>query len=65
MTKAQEQRLTDIEQLRLDVANLKRALGTTIAWITQSAASPLSVRDAELLTAMLDAKPVGGVRRKR
>jgi hypothetical protein len=54
-----ERRLTDIEQLRLDVANLKATVGTLIAWVAQSAASPLSAGDVERLMTMLERKRSG------
>lgn len=54
-----ERRLTDIEQLRLDVANLKATVGTLIAWVAQSAASPLSAGDVERLMMMLERKRSG------
>jgi hypothetical protein len=51
MTKDQLE--TALRQTQRDVATLNRAVGTLIAWIAQSAGSPLSVSDAERLLDML------------
>jgi hypothetical protein len=40
-------------QTQAELASVKRTLGTLIAWIAQSAGSPLSVADAERLLKML------------
>jgi len=40
-------------QTQRELATVKRTLGTLIAWIAQSAASPLSLNDAKKLLEML------------
>jgi len=40
-------------ELQTELNTLKTALRTTIAWIQQSAASPLSLTDAQALIAMI------------
>jgi len=40
-------------QTQLELASVKRVLGTLIAWMAQSSVSPLSVKQAEQLLNML------------
>jgi hypothetical protein len=40
-------------QTQAELASVKRVLGTAIAWIAQSAGSPLSVSNAQRLLEML------------
>ena len=43
----------ELEQVRGEVATLKRVLGTAISWIGHSAGTPLSQRETALLLSML------------
>lgn len=41
-------------RLRKEVEHLRKTLGSLIAWMAQSANSPISVKEAERLLRMLD-----------
>jgi len=43
----------EITQLRSEVSALQQTLWTLIAWTVQSANTPITVKEAELLRAML------------
>lgn len=43
----------DLLQTQSELATIKKTLGTAILWISQSAASPLSVNDAKTILDML------------
>ncbi len=47
----------DLKALRDEIENLRDTLSSFIAWTAQSAGSPISQHDAELLLLKLNPKP--------